>query len=87
MRVLRFKHVKERGIVNNRVQLHSLIKKCGFPAGQMMGKPGEPGSNTRFWDEEKVNDWLASRPEGKQTPRGFHKRRRKRTPKIAEGTR
>jgi hypothetical protein len=54
---LRFRDLKARGIVNNRVTLKDWIQKHGFPPGQLTGP------NTRTWDEEsEINPWLASRP-------------------------
>jgi hypothetical protein len=54
---LRFRDLKARGIVNNRVTLKSWIRKHGFPPGQLTGP------NTRTWDEDtEINPWLDSRP-------------------------
>jgi predicted DNA-binding transcriptional regulator AlpA len=59
-RLLRFRDLKERGIVNNRVTLDSWIDKQGFPRGRMTGP------NTRTWEEQEVAAWLAARPTDKK---------------------
>jgi len=55
--LLRFRDLKEAGIVNNWVTLKRWIKQQGFPAGKQLGP------NTRVWEGEAVADWLAGRPE------------------------
>jgi predicted DNA-binding transcriptional regulator AlpA len=65
-RYLRFRELKERGIVNSRVTLGNRIKHQGFPEGRKIGP------NTRAWTETEVADWLASRPTDRKpwpTPR------------------
>lgn len=54
--LLRFKHLQERRIVNNRVTLSRWQSLYGFPPGRMIGP------NTRVWTEEEIDEWLASRP-------------------------
>jgi predicted DNA-binding transcriptional regulator AlpA len=60
-RQLRYRDLKERGVVPNRVTLGNWIDKCGFPHGRLVGP------NTRLWDEEEVVAWLASRPTEKKS--------------------
>ena len=56
-RFIRFRDIKERGIVANWPQLRNLIEKYGFPPGRLLGP------QTRVWDEEaEIEPWLASRP-------------------------
>jgi hypothetical protein len=75
---LRFRHLKERGIVGSWPQLKNLIEKEGFPRGRMFG------ANSRAWDEEtEIEAWLASRPIAGPAPRGAAKAGRGR-PRKAE---
>jgi hypothetical protein len=53
---LRFRDLKDRGIVNNRATLGNWIKDRGFPLGHLTGP------NTRTWSEDEVERWLNSRP-------------------------
>ncbi|TIN38827.1 MAG: hypothetical protein E5Y10_24920 [Mesorhizobium sp.] len=53
---LRFKDLKERGIVTNWPTLLDWIKVEGFPPGRYFG------SNTRVWSSEEIDSWTASRP-------------------------
>ena len=55
MILLRFKHLKERRVVNNRATLGRWIKNQGFPPGFLLGP------NSRAWTEDSVNAWLANR--------------------------
>jgi hypothetical protein len=66
-RRLRYHNLVERGIVNNRTTLRNRIENDGFPPGEMTGP------NERSWDEEKVEAYLASRPQAGPTPRGIAK--------------
>jgi hypothetical protein len=75
---LRYRDLKERGIVDSWAQLANLIRKCGFPAGRMLSP------NCRIWDEQdEIEPWLASRPVEGPEPRGAAKGRRGRPRKIA----
>jgi hypothetical protein len=78
-RFLRFRDLKERGIVDSWAQLDNLIKKYGFSPGRMLSP------NVRVWDEEKeIEPWLASRPvagNGNPVPRGAAKTGKGRPPK------
>jgi hypothetical protein len=53
---MRFRDLKERGIVATWPTLLDWIARRGFPPGRMLGP------NTRAWFESEVYDWLASRP-------------------------
>lgn len=55
-RLLRFRDLKDRGIVGNHVTLKRWIEHEGFPPGLLLGP------NTRAWREADVEAWLASRP-------------------------
>ena len=56
---LRYRDLKECGIVRNRVTLANWIRKLGFPPGQLTGP------NTRTWDEDtEILPWLEGRPTG-----------------------
>ena len=55
-RQLRFRDLKSRGIVSNRVTLQAWIKEYQFPSGRLAGP------NTRLWDETEVQAWLEARP-------------------------
>jgi predicted DNA-binding transcriptional regulator AlpA len=55
-RRLRFRELKERGIVENRVTLGNWVKTLGFPHGQLTGP------NSRTWGEDEVQAWLDRRP-------------------------
>jgi predicted DNA-binding transcriptional regulator AlpA len=54
--LLRFKHLKQRHIVENWPTLKRLKEKHGFPPGRLLG------DNTRVWTEDEVDEWLDSRP-------------------------
>ena len=54
-KLLRFRHLKERGIVDNRTTLGRWIKRHGFPPGILIGP------NSRAWTEEVIEAWLVER--------------------------
>ena len=54
--LLRFRDLKQRGIVTNHPTLQRWIAREGFPPGMMLGP------NTRVWREVDIEAWLASRP-------------------------
>jgi predicted DNA-binding transcriptional regulator AlpA len=54
--LLRFKHLKQRRIVENWPQLKRLVERHGFPPGIYLSP------NTRAWPEDEVDRWLESRP-------------------------
>lgn len=61
-RQLRFRDLKDRGIVDNRVTLGNWITNYGFPRGRLVG-------NTRLWAEDQIVEWLAAQPvDPKRTP-------------------
>jgi predicted DNA-binding transcriptional regulator AlpA len=53
--LVRFKDLKQRGIVHSWAQLANLIKRENFPTGFYLS------ANTRAWDEAEVESWLDSR--------------------------
>ena len=57
---LRFRDLKERGIVSSWTQLIRLINLHGFPVGRYFGV------NSRVWTEDEVNAWISSRPTSRQ---------------------
>jgi Prophage CP4-57 regulatory protein (AlpA) len=59
MHLLRFKDLKERGIVGNWVTLIRWIDENSFPPGRMLGP------NTRVWTEFEIAEWIESRPAGR----------------------
>jgi predicted DNA-binding transcriptional regulator AlpA len=54
-KLLRFKDLKELGIVRNWTTLQRWIDAGDFPAGIKLGP------NSRAWTEESVAQWLAER--------------------------
>lgn len=77
MKLLRFRDLRARGIINNWPSLKARITRDGFPPGRMLGP------NTRAWSEAEVERWLASRPTAGPALRGAAKIRRGR-PRKAE---
>ncbi|PWT73229.1 MAG: hypothetical protein C5B46_05665 [Proteobacteria bacterium] len=76
-RLLRFRDLKERGIVNNWPTLRNRIAKYGFPPGRMTGP------NERTWVEAEIDAWIKSRPTVGPAPRGIAKTRQGRPRKAA----
>ena len=60
--LLRFRDLKERGIVNTWPQLKRLQELHGFPPGKMLSP------NTRAWIESEINAWIESRPNENTRP-------------------
>ena len=60
---LRFRDLKEQGVVGNWVTLNKWIDEKGFPPGRLVGP------NTRTWDEAEVATWLESRPTARKPAR------------------
>jgi predicted DNA-binding transcriptional regulator AlpA len=54
--LLRFRDLKERGIVNSWPQLRRMIDLHEFPAGRLLSP------NIRAWTGAEIDDWIASRP-------------------------
>jgi hypothetical protein len=54
--MLRFKHLKARGICENRQRLKVLVERHGFPPGIYTGP------NTRMWFPDEIDAWLKARP-------------------------
>jgi len=67
IRLLRFKDLRERGIIRNWPMLKRRITRDGFPPGRMIGP------NSRAWTEEEVEAWVKSRPTAGPAPRGAAK--------------
>jgi predicted DNA-binding transcriptional regulator AlpA len=56
-RLLRYKDLKELGIVANWTTLLRLIANGEFPPGRYISP------NCRAWTEQEIAEWLASRPQ------------------------
>jgi Prophage CP4-57 regulatory protein (AlpA) len=54
--LLRFRDLKDRGIVNSWPQLKRLIELHGFPKGRLLSP------NTRAWLGTEIDAWINSRP-------------------------
>ena len=59
---LRFKDLRDRGIVSNRVTLSRWIKGQGFPRGILLGP------NSRAYAEDQVEEWLETRAAEPEAP-------------------
>ena len=68
-KLLRFRDLKERGIINNWPTLRARIDRDGFPPGRMVGP------NSRAWTETEIDEWIGSRPTVGPAPRGAAKRK------------
>jgi hypothetical protein len=53
---VRFRNLREAGIVVSWEQLSQLIDRYGFPPGRLLSP------NTRVWDLDEVRKWLSNRP-------------------------
>jgi hypothetical protein len=53
---VRFRNLREAGIVFSWEQLSQLIDRYGFPQGRLLSP------NTRVWELHEVRQWLESRP-------------------------
>lgn len=54
-KLVRFDYLKERGIADHRAQVARLVRDHEFPTGFLLS------SNTRVWELEDVERWLAQR--------------------------
>jgi predicted DNA-binding transcriptional regulator AlpA len=79
-RLLRFRDLRERGIIPNWPTLRARIDRDGFPTGRMIGP------NARAWTEAEIEAWIKSRPTAGPAPRGAAARRRGRPRKTAAFT-
>ena len=61
-KLLRFRDLKEIGLVKNWPTLKRRIKNQGFPPGRLLGPA------TRVWTENEVELWFVSRPEHREYP-------------------
>ena len=59
--LVRYRYLKENGIVTDRMALARGIERYGFP------KPLSLGNKTIAWDLNEVETWLKSRP--RRTPK------------------
>jgi predicted DNA-binding transcriptional regulator AlpA len=75
-KLLRFRHLKERGVVDSWPQLKRLQQFYGFPQGRMLSP------NVRTWTEDEIDTWIGSRPTAGPAPRGAAKARRGRPRKT-----
>jgi predicted DNA-binding transcriptional regulator AlpA len=55
-RLIRFKDLKERGIVPNHQTMSTWVKKNKFPPGRWLG------NNSHVWTESEIQAWLETRP-------------------------
>jgi predicted DNA-binding transcriptional regulator AlpA len=69
IRLLRFRDLKERGIINSWPMLKRRVERDGFPVGIMVGP------NQRAWIEAEVDAWIKSRPTGGTRLKGVAKTR------------
>jgi hypothetical protein len=54
--LLRFRDLKDRGIVNSWPQLKRLIELHAFPKGRLLSP------NVRAWTDTEIEDWVGTRP-------------------------
>ncbi len=59
-KLLDYEDLKQRRLTSSRTSLDRAIKRYGFPPGRLI-TPGR-----RFWTEEEIEEWLASRPAEKR---------------------
>jgi len=71
--LLRYRDLKARGIVRNRMTLRRRIQKDGFPLGRMTGP------NERTWTADEIDAWVKSRPIEGPKLKGAAKRNRERS--------
>jgi predicted DNA-binding transcriptional regulator AlpA len=79
-RLLRFRDLRERGIIPNWPTLKARITRDGFPPGRMIGP------NARAWTETEVDAWIKSRPITGPAPKGVAKTRRGNPRKVTVDT-
>ena len=60
LKLLRFKDLRDLGIVNNRVTLARWIEHEGFPPGRLLGP------NSRAYPSDDVDTWLTDRAQKTQ---------------------
>jgi predicted DNA-binding transcriptional regulator AlpA len=56
MPLVRYRYLKEEGIISDRMALARAIDWYGFP------RPIALGANTLAWDLDEVKAWITSRP-------------------------
>jgi predicted DNA-binding transcriptional regulator AlpA len=52
---LRFRDLKQKGIISNWATLRRWIERGEFPAGRLLGP------STRAWSEQEILDWCEQR--------------------------
>ena len=60
MKLIRYTDLVAKRIVNSRMTLKRLIDNQGFPAGVLVTP------NSRAWNEEEVDVWIAGRPSARK---------------------
>jgi predicted DNA-binding transcriptional regulator AlpA len=53
---VRYRDLKQRGIVSSWPQLRRMQEAYGFPTGRLLG------ANIRAWTESEIEEWLAKCP-------------------------
>jgi hypothetical protein len=76
--LLRFRDLKDRGIVNSWPQLKRLIALHDFPKGRLLSP------NTRIWTDAEIDAWIASRPIDGNPLRGAAKAKKARKAAAAQ---
>jgi predicted DNA-binding transcriptional regulator AlpA len=66
MRLIRYNHLVEKGVVNSRMTLKRLVDSQGFPPGQLITP------NARAWVEADVDAWIANRPTARKQATNNH---------------
>ena len=61
MKLIRYNDLVAKGVVNSRMTLKRLIDTQDFPTGRLITP------NSRAWDEEQVDAWIAARPTARKT--------------------
>jgi predicted DNA-binding transcriptional regulator AlpA len=61
MKLIRYSDLVKKGVVNSRMTLKRLIDAQDFPTGRLITP------NSRAWDEEEVDAWIAARPTARKT--------------------
>jgi predicted DNA-binding transcriptional regulator AlpA len=61
MKLIRYNDLVAKGVINSRMTLKRVIDTQGFPTGRLVTP------NSRAWDEEEVDAWVAARPTARKT--------------------
>jgi len=77
--LLRFRDLKDRGVVKSWPQLRRLMDLHGFPRGRLLSP------HVRAWTDGEIDAWIAARPiDGGRLLRGAAKTRHARKVSAAE---